>query len=491
MKTVTEKYHAVLEEKMTKQEFLRQMRQQYPTLVTQFNGFDDTVKIFKNKGMLFEKTEVEVYDERQELNTSLDALERGIRYELEAAGVDIYKKLATKEEYEAAKEKAEKNLKKDSNYYLNILAGESPSVNKNDKPVEVKRSEQAIDTFNNMKKAELKEGLEVKTSESELNEQMDIYDQIANDEFGMDYDQLGPNEKDWVRDKVHNSEVEEDYSPSQTSNLDSQGRPGYHPDGTPKSNDEMDDDEREDFYNDSNFIDEYKDTKTKIKESLKKLKEVFPKIPSDILKEFATQHTKQLRESDTDSIVEAFVNFIEAKAKPDYLDVDGDGNKEETFKKAVKDKESSEALKEAIKKVIVKVLSEGKKKPLNEAATVNLAKLGNDYENWSGMKEAIIDLQNIVTSIESFYDSMRDKVQAVYNKLGDIRNENGLKVGPLIAPSVESAFLKDLKDVKQFNVGLTLPKARMLTSKELQAMRASGELEEEEKQTLFNSKPAV
>jgi len=35
-------------------------------------------------------------------------------------------------------------------------------------------------------------------------------------------------------------------------------RPGYHADGTPKSNDEMSDDEREEFYNDSNFIDEEK-----------------------------------------------------------------------------------------------------------------------------------------------------------------------------------------------------------------------------------------
>jgi hypothetical protein len=33
-------------------------------------------------------------------------------------------------------------------------------------------------------------------------------------------------------------------------------RPGYHPDGTPKSNAEMDDDEKEDFYNDSAFINE-------------------------------------------------------------------------------------------------------------------------------------------------------------------------------------------------------------------------------------------
>ena len=34
-----------------------------------------------------------------------------------------------------------------------------------------------------------------------------------------------------------------------------ESRPGYKEDGTPKSNDEMDDDELEDFYNDSDFID--------------------------------------------------------------------------------------------------------------------------------------------------------------------------------------------------------------------------------------------
>ena len=40
----------------------------------------------------------------------------------------------------------------------------------------------------------------------ELNEQMDIYDDIANMEFGMDYDQLGDNEKEWVRDEISNME---------------------------------------------------------------------------------------------------------------------------------------------------------------------------------------------------------------------------------------------------------------------------------------------
>ena len=43
----------------------------------------------------------------------------------------------------------------------------------------------------------------------DLNEQMDIYDEIANMEFGMDYDQLGPGEKEWVRDEMDNMEIEE------------------------------------------------------------------------------------------------------------------------------------------------------------------------------------------------------------------------------------------------------------------------------------------
>ncbi len=42
-----------------------------------------------------------------------------------------------------------------------------------------------------------------------VDEQMDIYDDIANSEFGMDYDQLGSNEQEWVRDEIDNlSEAE-------------------------------------------------------------------------------------------------------------------------------------------------------------------------------------------------------------------------------------------------------------------------------------------
>ena len=42
-----------------------------------------------------------------------------------------------------------------------------------------------------------------------INEQMDLEDEVANDEFGMDYDQLGSNEKEWVRDEIDNMPMRE------------------------------------------------------------------------------------------------------------------------------------------------------------------------------------------------------------------------------------------------------------------------------------------
>jgi hypothetical protein len=50
---------------------------------------------------------------------------------------------------------------------------------------------------------------EARRNNKKLNEQMDIWDDIANMEFGMDYDQLGSNEQEWVRDEIDNMEMRE------------------------------------------------------------------------------------------------------------------------------------------------------------------------------------------------------------------------------------------------------------------------------------------
>ena len=80
--TATEKYRAVNEGRMAKSEFVRQMRQQFPQFITQYNAYDDTVQILKNKQMIFEAPVVKeafenmsVYADRPALNYPLDVYE--------------------------------------------------------------------------------------------------------------------------------------------------------------------------------------------------------------------------------------------------------------------------------------------------------------------------------------------------------------------------------------------------------------------------------
>ena len=114
MKTVTEKYRAIKAGKLTEGEFVRQMRLAHPTLITQFNGYKDTVQILKNKGMLFE-------EEYKTINISDDSVRRGIRYELTSMGIDPSGKVKS-EDLEKAKKKATDNVAKDPLHYYNLLS---------------------------------------------------------------------------------------------------------------------------------------------------------------------------------------------------------------------------------------------------------------------------------------------------------------------------------------------------------------------------------
>lgn len=54
MKTLTEKYRAIQENRFTKAQFVRDARLAHPQIITQYNGYDDTVTILKNKGLISE-----------------------------------------------------------------------------------------------------------------------------------------------------------------------------------------------------------------------------------------------------------------------------------------------------------------------------------------------------------------------------------------------------------------------------------------------------
>ena len=79
-------------------------------------------------------------------------------------------------------------------------------LDSNGKRVELK----SLNDLNKYNKFELAENKKVPLDfPIELNEQMDLEDELANMEFGMDYDQLGDNEKEWVRDEIDNMEMNE------------------------------------------------------------------------------------------------------------------------------------------------------------------------------------------------------------------------------------------------------------------------------------------
>ena len=167
MKTLTEKYNAVLEGKLSKKQFVRDARLALPQHITQYNGYEDAVAILKNKGMVFEglekykeeKISDHVYTASTEDMFPLEAVERGVDYELEKKGFNTVQRDFSEKDYHKAKEKVVANLEKNPQYYLNILADEPTRVQKKRKDVMKPAEEKnAVDKDNGMVKANLKEG---------------------------------------------------------------------------------------------------------------------------------------------------------------------------------------------------------------------------------------------------------------------------------------------------------------------------------------------
>jgi hypothetical protein len=157
--------------------------------------------------------------------------------------------------------------------------------------------------------------------------------------------------------------------------------------------------------------------------------------------------------------------------------------KDKAIKKAMG---KDEIVRENIKAIIQKVLEEG---TINEAATQELAKMADSYAGFDGMKGVVMSLQDIVTDIERFFDNTRGKIQKAFDSMGEVRNEEGLKVGGFLSPAVESAFNKDLRPVvKQgFTKGLEQPKVKVLSQADLDAARRGGPVAEAEpKQTVYS-----
>jgi len=205
---------------------------------------------------------------------------------------------------------------------------------------------------------------------------------------------------------------------------------------------------------------------------------------NDSIKDFIKTHKDDIQGMSMDDVEDEYNNFLSVNT--DYVDEsevaekkgkdhDGDGDidsddylaaKDKAIKKAMGKEVNESVVKKNIKSIITKVLEE---EVINEAATNDLAKIADEYEDFGGLKPAVISLQNIVTEIESFYDKTREKIQKVYDALGNVTNDEGLKVGAFITPSIENAFKRDLKHIikNQFTGGLNMPQVRRISQNDI------------------------
>jgi hypothetical protein len=160
-------------------------------------------------------------------------------------------------------------------------------------------------------------------------------------------------------------------------------------------------------------------------------------------------------------------------------DIDGDDYKHAKDKAIKKAMGKDEQLKEAIKKIIKSSL-------LNEAATAKLSDIGDKYGDYKGMQVVINDLENIVTDMEGYFSKVRERVQSSMDKIGQIETPDGMKVGAFLAPAIESAFFRDLNPVRKLSArDISLPQVKTISSADIAAARAAGDIEEQPKQTMF------
>jgi len=156
MRTIQEKYNAVLEGNFSKTQFLKDAKRELSQFLSPFNGFPDTVSILKSKGIIYEvKKDVAIEYDTPGKKYSDEVLRRGVDYELEAMGLMSQESILEKDFIKAEK-KAIKKLDKDPNHYLHLLSGDSKKVDKHDQMVPVTKKNH-VDVFNGLKKADLKE----------------------------------------------------------------------------------------------------------------------------------------------------------------------------------------------------------------------------------------------------------------------------------------------------------------------------------------------
>jgi hypothetical protein len=308
--TIQDLYTQYLDGKVTKQKFLYEARRdQNLTMISPTNSFDDVVKILKNKSIISEKAHKEAKQStgKQEvdiISKTIDMVNpyeyaNGMDYELGIIDVPVTAGDLTEENVLKAQKKVLANLTKNPSYYTEKMYGKVKFDG--DKNVEINKK--SIDAIGKGKNAKIiREGY------------------TSNQKITFTNKNSGKNYKGTVVQDLGNGKftftAEED---GKTYNSDDLG-----------SNWEI------------KSLDEHGQYAGKVADvnplSQNKLKENYTPFSLSEEQESVLQRYAESTGIPLDNIKNMVAEARAKKAKPDFLDLDKDGDKEESMKKAAQDK---------------------------------------------------------------------------------------------------------------------------------------------------------
>lgn len=501
--TATEKYRAVTEGKLAKSEFLRQIRQEFPMYINQYNSFEDTVSILRKKGLLSEIIKEERAIVNPEDRLSFEAIERGLKYELELEGCDM----PSKESYKKARAKAVSNLILDPLYYINKIAGVKAKKAKEEKPAskEVKDKENAMVKVKPPKK-NLQEGKVVKSEEEIILEYVKkkIRTILSEEVESEQPDQPEYKVENLVEKLILVAYICAEYKSAGVRKL------LKFADSTDQSLSE-----EEMLKAVSNRYLGVSPGSLKI--TIDRFISGTYRQMSDTQKEFIRRHKPESLDSAMVRIAELYPNKEEfnknlelaqsrqsAKNQTVVPPKKGPGRStaiqtkireiNAAFKALPKDRliyKVQQALPWAKEHEISKLLWKEKGfregvDTLEEAATANLAQFSDEHASIQDIPSIINTLENIVTETESFINKFKSKVQGTFDKLGQVKNDEGIAIGAKYGERILASFKEDMRPVlDKFNFEFELPEMPQLDLDDEPELSAEPTEEPEDKKIVY------
>lgn len=445
MKTLQEKYNLVKEGKFSKTQFVRDARLTAPSIITALNNYEDSVRILKNRGLISENSLEDLQKERYpqpEDKFSIDEVERGIDFELEKAGHSSTNNIP-KEAYQKAKDRVLKNLEKNKNFYLDLIAGKKEGARRTDKPVEVNQKELFKGSDNKGTKASGNEDKDngMKKVKVPMNESAkDKYNFIIIiSDYGFSEYLKIPRAKfkehiDYLKSHYYGEEAKWTTVPYSSANK---------------------------FKDSSSLIKDIKkekgedETKPAINPTKKQ------KITEEVILEGFTKLIKNIVTESYNDLKQAIIDAQEESKEGYAVHVnqvrDGVYKLSDWYddEQTIVSFENGRRLNEQ---------KQSKKKILKEAKTESLENYVNyenpDNEELAGrIRKGAKNLQDMVEKIDRDFINDREKIEKIY-----------AEIGSFMGPALAKAFHDDLEPVLVKYYKIDIPKSRKLTQDEMDAI---------------------